>query len=87
VYINTHAGTVLAGRNEMAIIKKGENIKGQKFAIESHNGKFYVHQLCANYAAHVHGGVSYTYRYIGKFLTMSDAEAMFSRRVGSKAGA
>lgn len=48
-------------------------------------GGYVVWRLCENYAGHVHGGISKTWRYVAKDLSFADAIELMNRRCGYKA--
>jgi hypothetical protein len=47
-------------------------------------GYYLVFKLCENYAGHVRGGVSKTWRYIADGLSLDEAKALMEKRVGRK---
>ena len=69
-------------------IKHGIDGKGDKLAlVDNDDGSFMVMAKRGNYAAHVRGGMAWTWRALAKsrtsldyYLTREDAEALFKRR-------
>lgn len=74
-----------AKQAEFTVIERGETAAGKVFVVwrENRNGTFGVWALCENYAAHVRGGVSKSWRYCSRRQTESEARAAFARRVGA----
>lgn len=80
----------------MKAIKVGYNKKGVKYAIvesfkeivnserliiKTDEKQYAVYKLCENYAGHVRGGISSTWRYIEKGMTLHNAEKLFNKRI------
>jgi hypothetical protein len=63
-------------------IKHGTDARGRKLAlVDNGDATFTLLVKCANYAAHVRGGIAHTWRYIGcERMARADAEAVFARR-------
>jgi len=72
-------------------IKHGTDSRGRKLAlVDDGNGSFTVLVKCANYAAHVRGGIAYTWRAVSSqrgpnghaatSIPLAEATAIFLRR-------
>jgi hypothetical protein len=64
-------------------IKHGTDASGRKLAlVDNGDATFTVLVKCANYAAHVRGGIAHTWRFVGAEgrMARADAEAVFARR-------
>lgn len=67
-------------------VECGTNKVGKQFAlIIEADGTFGVWARCANYSAHVHGGVSYAWRYCQRKMTEAEARALFARKLKGSA--
>ena len=62
------------------VIQTKVNKNGIKYALSTDGATYGVHKLCENYAAHRKGGMSQTWRYVEKGLTLEAAQALFNRR-------
>lgn len=65
-------------------LKIEANQKGKKIALVRKGETFAVYALCANYAAHVRGGVAHTWRVAASNLSLDAAEALFAKRVAGR---
>lgn len=64
----------------MNTINEKQNSKGVYFRLGSEYGNYYVFKRCTNYAAHVHGGVSHSWRYILKTKDYAEALKVFEKK-------
>lgn len=62
------------------LIETKVNKRGVKYALSTDGKTFGVFKLCENYAAHCKGGLSFTWRYVQKGMTLEAAQALFNRR-------
>lgn len=58
--------------------------KGVIFAPGKDEEGYLIFKLCENYSGQVRGGISKTWRYIAKGLTLEQAKALFEKRLGYK---
>jgi len=64
----------------MKAIKAATNKRGIKYALIADGETFGVCKLCENYAPHCKGGMSKTWRYVEKGMTLEAATVLFNRR-------
>ena len=62
------------------LIETKVNKRGVKYALSTDGKTFGVFKLCENYAAHCKGGMSFTWRYVQKGMTLEAAQVLFNRR-------
>ena len=46
-------------------------------------GKYLIFKLCENYNGQVRGGISKTWRYVAKDLSLDEAKALFEKKLGT----
>ena len=65
--------------------KAVKNSKGVVFAPGKCDitGKYVIFKLCENYAGHVRGGISKTWRYIAKDLSLDEARALLEKKAAA----
>ena len=66
---------------KMKALKIGSNKKGVRYALVADGRAFAVYKECANYASHVVGGIAYTWRYVGRNITLDQAEKLYDKRL------
>jgi hypothetical protein len=65
--------------------KLGKNTVGTRFAVVPKNGAFSVWKECQNYASHVRGGLSTSWRVCASGLSVEAAEAMYNKKIAGRA--
>lgn len=68
----------------MKAIKIATNKAGCRFAIVPRNGMYAVYREAQNYAAHVHGGIAKTWRYVAIDMSLTAANEMFEHKIAGK---
>lgn len=67
-------------------IEQAENKVGTKYAlVRESSGVYGVWVLRGNYAAHVRGGISYSWRVCAQKMTEPDARTLYARKLKGKA--
>lgn len=61
-----------------------KSAKGVVYAPGKSANGYMVFKLCENYAGHVRGGVSKSWRYVADGLTLEEAKALMEKKVGRK---
>lgn len=63
------------------------NARGVRYALKREGETWGVWKLCSNYASHVRGGISKSWRYVQRGMSRADAVVLFNRRTGEKVAA
>ena len=64
----------------MKAVKVTTNKRGIQYALVQDGNTYGVYKLCDNYASHRKGGMSQTWRYVQKGLSLDSATELFNRR-------
>jgi hypothetical protein len=61
-----------------------KNAKGVFYAPGKSESGYMLFRLCENYDSRAHGGISKTWRYVAKGLSLEEAKAKFEKLLGRK---
>jgi len=64
----------------MKTLKVKTNKNNVQYALTQIGDLYAVYKLCENYCRNAKGGISKTWRYVEKGLTLDNAEILFNRR-------
>lgn len=64
----------------MKTLKIKTNKNNVQYALVQNNESYAVLKLCENYCRYAKNGISKTWRYVQKGLTLDNAEILFNRR-------